>query len=186
MSVRERVTELKEELKEARDFKKLVPNMRERDEESEGREAKRGVPGQDTISVPFAPPAEHEDDHPDVRFWNRKDWTEFEARMTLRNDKVHKLGFLCNASGMAVSTSRLEEMTEAAKIAWNELHYHRLDPSTWTKRTDQAMKYFSATMTTKFPEFSFCKGDWKLQEFAKTRYPDWVRYYQKPGTLSRA
>ena len=76
-------------------------------------------------------------------------------------------------------------MTEVAKVAFNELYYWRIDPSTWMKHTEEVFLYISTTLCTRFPEFSWCKGDWKTQEFAKIWYPDWSRHYREPGTLTR-
>ncbi|KAF8156024.1 hypothetical protein B0H34DRAFT_517899 [Crassisporium funariophilum] len=182
----ERVADLKEELKEARDSVKSIHKSRERDEESDDRESRRVSSMQQTIRIPMAPQAEEEEDYPDVRFWNKKDWTEFESRASTRNERVNRFGFLSDESGTRVSSERLKNMTETAKVAWNELYYWRLNPTTWTKRNDQDMQYFSATMCAKFPEFRWCQGDWKVQEFAKHKYPDWNRYSGQPGTLSRA
>jgi len=179
-SFRERVAELKEELKEA----KKVYKSQERDEQPGDREWGRVPPEQHTIRIPVALQAEEEENYPDVGFWNKKDWNDFESRASTRNKRVDRFGFLCDESGTHVSSEQLEDMTETAKVAWNELYHWRLDPTTWTKQNDQAMKYFSATMCMKFPEFRWCQGDWKLQEFAKHRYPDWNRYFCQPGTLS--
>ena len=112
------------------------------------------------------------------------EWNEFETRAKNRNEQVDKLYFLCDESGRAISKARRDKMTEVAKVAFNELYYWRIDPFTWTKHTEKAFLYISATLRARFPEFSWCEGDWKTQEFAKIQYPNWSRYYREPGTLT--
>ncbi|KAF8816758.1 hypothetical protein BYT27DRAFT_7237748 [Phlegmacium glaucopus] len=76
-------------------------------------------------------------------------------------------------------------MSKTATTAWNDLYYWRLDPETWAKKIDQAMKYFGYMMAQKYPEFRWCHGDWKVQEFATHRYPGWNRYHRQSGQLKR-
>ena len=78
---------------------------------------------------------------------------------------------------------RLEEISKSATMAWNDLYYWWLDPETWANKIDLAMKYFSYTMAQKYPEFRWCHGDWKVQEFATNCYPGWNRYHRQSGQL---
>ncbi|KAF8964884.1 hypothetical protein BDZ97DRAFT_2058235 [Flammula alnicola] len=182
---KERVVELRDELKDAREAAKVVipPRLLEEDKP---RAMARLSPEHPVIKIPPAPPVEEEEDYPDVRFWNKDEWNQYKERERNRNRKVSPLAFLCNESGKLASEDRIDEMTESAKLAWNELYYWRLDPATWMKKIGQAFEYFSNTMKTKYPEFRYCQGDWKLHAFATIRYPDWNRYYRKTGVLTRA
>lgn len=139
------------------------------------------------ITVPPAPPIANEDDHDSVRFWKKSEWRNFEESERKRNRNTVKFSFICDEFGESVASSRIDEIGDAAKLAWNELHHFRLAPTTWAKKIDRANEYFSNTMRTKFPELRLCQGDWKLQEFATERYPAWCRYSRdgKSGGLSR-
>lgn len=139
------------------------------------------------ISVPPAPPIADENDHNAVRFWRKSEWRNFEESEKKRNRNTVKFSFICDESGESIVSSRIDEIGDAAKLAWNELHHFRLAPTTWAKKIDRANEYFSNTMRTKFPELRLCQGDWKLQEFATERYPAWCRYFRdgKSAGLSR-
>jgi len=72
----------------------------------------------------------------------------------------------------------------AAKQAWNELYRLWLDPSLWTKKTPKAASYFTHIMKTGFDKFQYCDGDWKVEQFAIIKYPDWCRDAREPGHLT--
>ena len=73
-----------------------------------------------------------------------------------------------------------------AKQVWNELYWHRLDPSSWTKKTPAASSFFANEMMAKFPEFRYCEGIWKVERFGIVKYPDWCRDGRESGRLTRA
>jgi len=57
---------------------------------------------------------------------------------------------------------------------------------TWGVRTMYAGEFFSNTMRTKFEEFRWCEGDWKVHVFATVRFPDWSEdVVPNPPSLSR-
>ena len=133
-AIRKLVAELKEELREAR-------NLTKRD-----NSANDPAPRTPSIKIPDAPPPANRDDFPKARFWSKTEWNEFETRAKNRNEQVDKLYFLCDESGRVISKARRDEMTEVAKVAFNELYYWWIDPFTWTKRTKKAFLYISATL----------------------------------------
>ncbi|KAF8883800.1 hypothetical protein BD779DRAFT_1674338 [Infundibulicybe gibba] len=126
------------------------------------------------------------DDFPNSTYWDADEWVVFTNTQARKGVKVKRLDFLTDEDGIPVSQTRIDLMTDAAKTAWNQLHFHRLDPTTWGKRTDDAMAYFSAVMRKKFPEFCFCNNNWKIDSFATVRYPDWTRHCRGSGGLTRA
>ncbi|KAF8869672.1 hypothetical protein BD779DRAFT_1479589 [Infundibulicybe gibba] len=126
------------------------------------------------------------DDFPNSTYWDADEWVVFTNTQARKGVKVKRLDFLTDEDGTPVSQMRIDLMTDAAKTAWNQLHFHRLDPTTWGKRTDDAMGYFSAVMRKKFPEFRFCNNNWKRDSFATVRYPDWTRHCRGSGGLTCA
>ena len=84
-----------------------------------------------------------------------------------------------------MSESRIKIFTSTAKQAWNELYRHRLDPTSWTKKTPKAVSYLVYVLKTNFAEFSYCDEDWKLEQFAVIKYPDWCRDAREPERLTR-
>lgn len=178
------MSELKNELKDVQNIKLLEAAKSKKIPEDENP-SRRSSSTEISIEIPAAPPTAVQDDYPDVRYWAKTDWSEYCKRAKLRNEVPDKFGFLCDESGEKVSIQRLEEMSKSANMAWNDLYYWRLDPETWAKKIDQAMKYFSYTMAQKYPEFRWCHGDWKVQEFATNRYPGWNRYHRQSGQLKR-
>jgi hypothetical protein len=132
---------------------------------------------------PPNPPSGQASDYPNVLYWFRNAWTDHCKQLKDQNQTINKLGFLCDASGQPLPEHRLEATSKSAANAWNSLYFEHLDPETWSKKIDQALQYFSATMRLKYSEFCLCDGDWKLQEFATHCFPVWNRYCCQSGKL---
>ncbi|KAH9051260.1 hypothetical protein EDB87DRAFT_1695353 [Lactarius vividus] len=139
----------------------------------------------ETLIIPNVPNILEEDDFPDVPFWCESDWANHSERQKDRGKPIHKLGFLTDKEGDPVAESRIKDFMSHAKLAWNELYRHCLDPVSWTKKTLASATFFAHEMKIKFPEFCYCDGNWKAEQFAITKYPDWCRDVRELGRLTR-
>lgn len=139
----------------------------------------------ETLIIPVAPETLYEADYPDVPYWNESDWTNHVERQRNLGRPISKLGFLTDEDGKLIVESRIKEVASHAKQAWNELYRHRLDPSSWMKKTPSAASFFAHMMKVEFPEFCFCDGNWKVERFAIIKYPDWCRDVRESGRLTR-
>ena len=148
--------------------------------------AARGGKLGEKIIIPAAPEALEQEDYPDIPYWQESDWTKHAERQRERGRPFSKLGFLTGKDGSPVTESRIKEFMFHAKQVWNELYRHRLDPSSWTKKTQTMGLFFEHEMKGKFPEFCYGKGNWKVEQFAITKYPDWCRDARESGRLTRA
>jgi hypothetical protein len=149
-------------------------------------ENRSGGPKVDTLVIPVAPDALDKDDYPDVPYWIESDWTSYCERQRDRAKPISRLGFLTDEDGNALSESRVKEITSYAKQSWNELYRHRLDPISWTKKTQSTATFFSHMMKVDIPEFCLGDGNWKVERFAIIKYPDWCRDVRESGRLTRA
>ena len=139
----------------------------------------------DGLHVPDPPQPLDQDDYPYIRYWHEDDWIKFTEQQRERGQVPSRLGFLTNEDSSPVLESRIKTFMSTAKQAWNELYRLRLDPSSWTKKTPKAASYFTYIMKTKFDEFQYCDGDWKVEQFAIIKYPDWCRDARESGQLTR-
>jgi hypothetical protein len=139
----------------------------------------------EALVVPNAPEPLDEENYPDVQYWHEENWIKHTERQKDRGQSVPKLGFLTDRDGNLVAESRIKVFTSTAKQAWNELYRHRLDPSSWTKKTPKAASYLVHVLKTNFAEFCYCDGDWKVERFAVVKYPDWCRDARESGRLTR-
>jgi hypothetical protein len=140
----------------------------------------------DTLFIPDAPAVLEEDNYPDVPYWHDSVWAQHIDRQKDRGKTVSKLGFLTDQDGCPVSESRIKGFMSHAKQTWNELYRHRLDPSSWTKKTPTAAAFYAHEMRKKYEEFTYCDGNWKAERFAIIKYPDWCRDVRETGRLTRA
>ena len=140
----------------------------------------------ETLTICDAPEALEEDDYPDVPYWHDTDWANYGERLKDRGKPIPKLGFLTDEGSAPVMEPHIKEFMSHAKQAWNELYRHRLNPLSWTKKTPSAASYFVHKMKSKFLEFCYCDGDWKVEQFAIIKYPDWCWDVRVPGKLTCA
>jgi hypothetical protein len=139
----------------------------------------------EALVIPDTPEPLDEDDYPEVPYWHEEDWIKHSERQKDHGEVVSRLGFLTDSDGNLVTESRIKFFTSTAKQVWNELYRHRLDPSSWTKKTPKAASYLAHVLKTNFPEFRYCDGDWKVERFAVIKYPDWCRDARESGRLTR-
>ena len=138
------------------------------------------------LNISEAPEILDESDYPQVSYWYESNWMENNERQKDCRKSVSKLGFLTDQNGNPVTESRIKEFTSQARQLWTELYRHRLDPTSWTKKTLTAASYFAHEMKGRFSEFRYCDGNWKVERFAIIKYPDWCRDGRDTGRLTRA
>jgi hypothetical protein len=137
------------------------------------------------LVVPDGPEPLDKEDHLEVQYWYDEDWINYAERQKDCGQVVPRLGFLTGDDGNPVTESRIKAFMSAAKLAWNELYRHRLDPVSWTKKTPKAASYLAYILKSRFAEFRYCDGDWKVERFAVVKYPDWCRDARESGRLTR-
>lgn len=85
-------------------------------------------PKPSSLAPPPSPPECGKEDYEDVKFWTIGEWNEYKSRYP----DCGKLDFLTDDGGSKVSKDRLKEMSMEARVLFNELYRHRLDPTTWS------------------------------------------------------
>lgn len=111
--------------------------------------------------------------------------TTSEEMQRERGKDFKKLGFLTDADRQVLDDDRIDMITKHARLLWNSLYREGEDLETWGVQSMFASAYFSNNMQIKFPEFHWCEGDWKVQNFATVRFPDWSQDVCKKGQLTR-
>lgn len=139
----------------------------------------------DKLVIPCASEELDPDDYVSARFWTQTSWNDLKRNKVNQGFNVKNLGFICDEDGNPVSKERLATMTKRAKQLWTTCYHLRMDPPSWTKKTEDVALYFSRNMRLSFPEFTLCENDWKAEAFAVIRYPDWSSDVRGSGTLTR-
>jgi hypothetical protein len=109
----------------------------------------------EALVIPNTPEPLDEDEYPDVPYWHDEDWVKHSERQKDCGEGAPRLGFLTDADGNVVSESRIKVFTTTVKQAWNELYRHRLDPSSWTRKTPKAASYDRMRWTCAFPLIAY-------------------------------
>lgn len=130
--------------------------------------------GHGKLVIPPPVPQANQINFEGVKFWTRNNWVNYTQRCQEQNKECKKLGFLTTEDGKAVDDTRIKAMTDFSKQLWHSLRSENQDPDSWRTRTSFASDFYSASMHSKFPEFLWCEGDWKVHAFATIRYPDYI------------
>ena len=139
----------------------------------------------DKLVIPRVPEELDSDDYQLARFWTQIGWNNHKKHQVNQGLNVKSLGFMCDADGDLVSKEHLATMTKHAKQLWTTCYHLRMDPPSWTKKTEDVSMYFLRNMRISFPKFALCEENWKAEAFAVIRYPDWASDVRGSGTLTR-
>jgi hypothetical protein len=135
------------------------------------------------LSIPAPLPPLERKDFPEVRFWTLKEWNTYKATQQRNNETICKLTFVTTSNGGPVTNQYLEQISETARMLFNELYNRGLAPSTWKAKSRTASDFFINTIVLEFPELRWCEGGkWKAEAFAVTRYPDCSRKFFNTGS----
>ena len=130
------------------------------------------------LSIPTPPPPLERNDFPDIPFWTTKEWNTYKTIRQRRNETIRKLAFITTSNGGPVTNEYLEQMSEAARRLFIELHNCGLAPLTWKVKSPKISDFFINTIVLDFPKLRWCEGGrWKAEAFAVTRYPDCSRKF---------
>ncbi|KAG6895852.1 hypothetical protein C0992_012054 [Termitomyces sp. T32_za158] len=138
-----------------------------------------------SLPIKTLPDNENRANYPKVRFWMEVEWTEWVEKCRRKGEHIDKLGFLTDSDGAPLSKTRSKRISGVAKMNWNEMKQHSMHPSSWKKKTSKAQEFFKHQMMTEFPEFRLADNDWKLEQFAIVRYPDWIASLRKEEVSDR-
>ena len=136
-------------------------------------------PAPSALSVPLTTQAKQD------CFWTKDSWDTFIKRQKAANREPPWNAFITDENGIKMPPQWHRELWEDAKLAFNSLYYHRLDPASWAKKHSVAAEYFYNTIGQKYPQFQLCERNWKLHTWTTRRYADWAKNVRGSGGLSR-
>jgi hypothetical protein len=144
-------------------------------------------------------------DHPDIQFWHEGDYrlcvnkakkakrgeTNGEARSAERKGKHgrppksstqdaedhSKHFYLENDDGTPVSRELIADLSEKARMVWEELYVTKLTPQTFCKMSKITWDFYWCSIVT-IPDLDFlllCEGgEWKLRQWSIDSYSSWA------------
>ncbi len=130
-------------------------------------------------------------DYPHIRFWFKRDWTNYYKTMKAASQGDSKLevarGKARSAKGINVMMLYIEmedgqsvdgdvaaDIRQTARTVWMELEdVDTVLPVTWGQMGEQRRKEYSRKMAETYPYIRLCHQDWKANEVATVFYPKW-------------
>lgn len=132
--------------------------------------------------------------YPNVRFWAKQEWKDYEASRKDSSDLVVTSGargparaamgenvrvqYVEHADGKMVYGGMATEIRDHARRIWRGLWSRGLAPRTWGAATQEVEDAFIRSMEERFPVLNFCDNHWKAQAIATANYSQWHKYFK--------
>ncbi len=143
-----------------------------------------GTATETELNVPLG-----QSDYPKVKFWNRCDWTAFQAikvdesKMVVRGRSRASKGinlmmlYVESEDGVPVDGDTANRIRDMAKSYWDGLGDNA--PASWGKASLQVKSDYCRQMVKWFPDLRLCSRDWKASNIATDFYTGWYKGWQR-------
>jgi hypothetical protein len=147
------------------------------------------IPGEVTANqdVFSAPAPLRQEDYPRIKFWFKRQWTEFlidhptnaisgsQSRGRTRSSQGINvtMKYVELEDGTVISGDRANEIRKFARAIWVSVSKTGTQPSKWGQADIQTRQQYLSAMGSRFPELRFCDLDWKIEQIATDNYPSW-------------
>ena len=129
--------------------------------------------------------------YPNVKFWNKDNWTEFKLSKQAEPEEVADLpeplqGNTQASQGINVAMRYVEDqhgnivdgflaamMQSLAWAIWVELGISGAAPLTWGQADAETKKGYYQAMAAGFFELRLCDSNWKVEQIATENYSGW-------------
>ena len=128
---------------------------------------------------------ESQDNYPDIKFWNKNNWTtyadceKFKPTDPMADGKVHTAPFIEDKSGNPVSVTQLKAIRLTARRIWETFEANGEAPPQWGKANSKIVNTYRHEMRGTHPELRLCLNDWKSEALATMGYPSWYQNRKK-------
>ena len=123
------------------------------------------------------------EDHPDVRFWTKVDWSDhLDSVVSVDDSHGRATRFLEDTDGQIIGVPRAAAIRDCARGFFNGVDEKFL-PRSWGKASIDLQTGLSSLMRSRFPEFQYCADDWKVKSFATEYYYSWHKNQTKSRKL---
>ena len=129
---------------------------------------------------------EDEDDH-NTRFWTME---QFKAAGGILGASGHlqRLGFLEDTNGIPIEKKRASNIRSHLHRAFHLLA--SMEPAavvkSWGKADEALLDTVFRDLRLNFPEFRYCEGNWKAQQFMTEWYPNFYRPFREAEAATSA
>jgi len=128
-----------------------------------------------------------QEDYPKIKFWFKRQWTEFSNdHPTNATSGVQARGRSRAAQGInvtmqyveledgtVISGDRATEIRKFARAIWVSVAKTGAPPSKWGQADIQTRQRYLSSMGSRFQELRFCDLEWKVDQIATDNYPSW-------------
>ncbi|KAF9038418.1 hypothetical protein BJ165DRAFT_1531511 [Panaeolus papilionaceus] len=122
-----------------------------------------------------------------AKFYYRASWNDYKSHNTVANRPVPKsTNFITDLNSNTMSPKWFEQVWAVSSEALASLYFHQLAPTTASHLIGPPAMYYYSVMLLKFPEFRYCKNNWKLQAWITKRFPDWYKTLKKGKLLPQS
>lgn len=126
----------------------------------------------------------HQRDYDGVRFWTSASFREHED-LHSKKDKESEVGRnlrpMEDENGTSISSEECTQIRSLARAILNEVAVKnpKCLPKSWGYAGLELEQQAISELTTRFPKFRLCSGDWKVKYFLSGFYSDWKKSHMK-------
>jgi len=152
-------------------------------------------------SDPEAAPTYSRANFPDIKFWTKEEFMEFEAKRKDLSDPMDQPGpcgrtrcaqgenvtmlFIEQSDGRAVSGMHAGDIRYFARSLWKDLYARGLAPETWGDAPRSIQDEYAHKMEKKWPILHYCENHWKVHHLTTKMYPGWYKGYHKKKSTGK-
>jgi hypothetical protein len=132
-----------------------------------------------------------QEDYPKIKFWFKRQWTEFlndhpvnatsgpQARGRSRAAQGINVSmqYVQLEDGTTISGDRATEIRKFARAIWVSFSKTGAPPSKWGQADIQTRQQYVSGIESRFPELRLCDLEWKSDQIATDNYPSWYAHW---------
>ena len=146
-----------------------------------------------------APAPLHREDYPKIKFWFKRQWTEFSNNHSTNSTSGPQARGRSRAAqginvtmqyveledGTIISGDRATEIRKFARAIWVSISKKGALPSKWGQADIQTRQHYLSSMGSRFSELRFCDLEWKSDQIATDNYPSWYTNWLSKGDTQK-
>jgi hypothetical protein len=147
-----------------------------------------------------APAPLHQEDYPKIKFWFKRQWTEFSSndhptnatsgpqargRSRAAQGINVSMQYVQLEDGTTINGDRATEIRKFARAIWVSISKTGAPPSKWGQADLQTRQQYLSAMGSRFPELRFCDLEWKGDQIATDNYPSWYANWLTNQSLKK-
>jgi hypothetical protein len=132
-------------------------------------------------------------DYPNINFWTKEEWIEYESKRKDSADPIDKpsvrgqtrcaqgenvsMKYIETEDGTPISGRQAAAIREYTRDLWKDFYQRGLAPQKWSNASKGVKDKYVQDMEETFKVLRYCDNHWKSHHLATKNYPQWYKHY---------